>query len=58
MKIILKEAKLTRKSKVRMCADTAKPLVVVEAIDGVNSAEVSHEAGTAVVELSEYRTKF
>ena len=25
----------------------------LEAIDGVNSAEVSHEAGTAVVELSE-----
>ena len=25
----------------------------LEALDGVNSAEVSHESGTAVVELSE-----
>jgi len=33
------------------CEATVKK--ALEAIDGVNSAEVSHEAGTAVVELSE-----
>lgn len=33
------------------CETTVKK--ALEAIDGVNSAEVSHEAGTAVVELSE-----
>ncbi|MBF1332203.1 MAG: heavy-metal-associated domain-containing protein [Mogibacterium diversum] len=32
------------------CEATVKK--ALEAIDGVNSAEVSHEAGTAVVELS------
>ena len=33
------------------CEATVKK--ALEAIEGVNSAEVSHEAGTAVVELSE-----
>ena len=33
------------------CEATVKK--ALESIDGVNSAEVSHEAGTAVVELSE-----
>ena len=33
------------------CEATVKK--ALEAIDGVNSAEVSHEVGTAVVELSE-----
>lgn len=33
------------------CEATVKK--ALEAIEGVNSAEVSHEAGTAVVELSD-----
>ena len=53
----LKESKVmtkTMKIEGMMCGHCeATVKKALEAIDGVNSAEVSHEAGTAVVELSE-----
>ena len=53
----LKEGKVMTKTMIiegMMCGHCeATVKKALEAIDGVNSAEVSHEAGTAVVELSE-----
>ena len=49
-----KVMKKTMKIEGMMCGHCeASVKKALEALDGVNSAEVSHEAGTAVVELSE-----
>lgn len=50
-----KEEKMTKTMKIEgmMCGHCEKRVKkVLEAIEGVESAQVSHEAGTAIVELS------